>query len=87
MAALTIRVWRERLKTQDLIGDISEAAGARLARAGFIARGGQMIDASRALWRCRSDYAKCAIGLIHIGHSVVVEAFESLLARHNHWRP
>jgi IS5 family transposase len=44
--AKTIWVWRERLKAQDLIGDISEAVGAQLARAGFIARGGQIIDAS-----------------------------------------
>lgn len=44
--AKTIWVWRERLKAQDLIGDISEAVGQQLARAGFIARGGQIIDAS-----------------------------------------
>lgn len=44
--AKTIWVWRERLKKQDLIGDISEAVGLQLAQAGFIARGGQIIDAS-----------------------------------------
>lgn len=44
--AKTIWVWRERLKQQDLIGDISEAVGQQLAQAGFIARGGQIIDAS-----------------------------------------
>lgn len=44
--AKTVWVWRERLKKQDLIGDISEAVGRQLARAGFIARGGQIIDAS-----------------------------------------
>lgn len=44
--AKTIWVWRERLKKQDLIGDISEAVGHQLAQAGFIARGGQIIDAS-----------------------------------------
>ena len=33
-------------KKQDLIGDLSEATGRQLARAGFIARGGQIIDAS-----------------------------------------
>lgn len=44
--AKTIWVWRERLKKQDLIGDISEAVGAQLARAGLVARGGQIIDAS-----------------------------------------
>lgn len=44
--AKTIWVWRERLKKQDLIGDISEAVGRQLAQAGFIARGGQIIDAS-----------------------------------------
>lgn len=44
--AKTVWVWRERLKAQDLIGDISEAVGRQLARAGFIARGGQIIDAS-----------------------------------------
>lgn len=44
--AKTLWVWRERLKQQDLIGDISEAVGGQLAKAGFIARGGQIIDAS-----------------------------------------
>lgn len=44
--AKTVWVWRERLKKQDLIGDISEAVGRQLAKAGFIARGGQIIDAS-----------------------------------------
>jgi len=44
--AKTVWVWRERLKKQDLIGDISEAVGRQLAQAGFIARGGQIIDAS-----------------------------------------
>ena len=44
--AKTIWLWRERLKRQDLIGDISEAVGRQLAGAGFIARGGQIIDAS-----------------------------------------
>ncbi len=44
--AKTLWVWRERLKRQDLIGDISEAVGLQLAQAGFIARGGQIIDAS-----------------------------------------
>lgn len=34
-----VGVWRERLKAQDLIGDISEAVGQQLAQAGFIARG------------------------------------------------
>jgi len=44
--AKTVWVWRERLKKQDLIGDISQAVGLQLAQAGFIARGGQIIDAS-----------------------------------------
>jgi IS5 family transposase len=44
--AKTIWVWRERLKTQDLIGDISAAVSGQLQRAGFLARGGQIIDAS-----------------------------------------
>lgn len=44
--AKTVWVWRERLKQHDLIGDISEAVSGQLARAGFIARGGQIIDAS-----------------------------------------
>lgn len=44
--AKTIWVWRERLKKQDLIGDISAAVSGQLQRAGFIARGGQIIDAS-----------------------------------------
>lgn len=44
--AKTIWVWRERLKAQDLMGDISAAVGGQLQRAGFIARGGQIIDAS-----------------------------------------
>ena len=44
--AKTVWVWRERLKKQDLIGDISDAVGRQLAQAGFIARGGQIIDAS-----------------------------------------
>lgn len=44
--AKTIWVWRERLVKQDLIGDISAAISGQLQRAGFIARGGQIIDAS-----------------------------------------
>ncbi len=44
--AKTLWVWRERLKKQGLIGDISEAVGRQLSSAGFIARGGQIIDAS-----------------------------------------
>ncbi len=44
--AKTIWVWRERLKAQDLIGDISAAVSGQLQRSGFIARGGQIIDAS-----------------------------------------
>ncbi len=44
--AKTLWVWRERLKKQDLIGDISEGVGRQLSKAGFIARGGQIIDAS-----------------------------------------
>lgn len=44
--AKTIWVWRERLKQDDLIGDISAAISGQLQRAGFIARGGQIIDAS-----------------------------------------
>jgi IS5 family transposase len=44
--AKTIWVWRERLKKQDLMGDISAAVSGQLRCAGFIARGGQIIDAS-----------------------------------------
>jgi IS5 family transposase len=44
--AKTVWVWRERLKQHDLIGDISAAVSGQLQRAGFIARGGQIIDAS-----------------------------------------
>ena len=44
--AKTLWVWRERLKTRDLIGDISAAVSGQLQRAGFLARGGQIIDAS-----------------------------------------
>lgn len=44
--AKTVWVWRERLKKLDLIGDISAAVSVQLQRAGFIARGGQIIDAS-----------------------------------------
>jgi IS5 family transposase len=44
--AKTIWVWRERLVKQDLIGDISAAVSGQLHRAGFLARGGQIIDAS-----------------------------------------
>lgn len=44
--AKTLWVWRERLKQHDLIGDISAAVSGQLQRAGFIARGGQIIDAS-----------------------------------------
>ncbi len=44
--AKTIWVWRERLKKQALSGDISAAVSGQLQRAGFIARGGQIIDAS-----------------------------------------
>jgi hypothetical protein len=40
-----------------------------------------------SFWHCRGNYAKCVIGLIWLGRSVVVEALESLLARHHHWRP
>lgn len=46
--AKTIWVWRERLKKRDLIGDLSEAVGLQLAQAGFIARGGQIIDATNS---------------------------------------
>ncbi|UKE71764.1 transposase [Xanthomonas graminis] len=44
--AKTIWVWRERLKAKELMGDISAAVGQQLQRAGLIARGGQIIDAS-----------------------------------------
>ena len=44
--AKTIWVWRERLKARDLIGDISAAVSGPLQRAGFLTRGGQIIDAS-----------------------------------------
>lgn len=44
--AKTIWVWRERLKAQDLIGDISAAVSGQLQRPGFAARGGQIIDVS-----------------------------------------
>lgn len=44
--ARTFWVWRERLKQGDLMGDISAAVSGQLQRAGFIARGGQIIDAS-----------------------------------------
>lgn len=44
--AKTIWVWRERLQAQDLMGDISEAIAVELQAAGYIARGGQIIDAS-----------------------------------------
>jgi len=44
--AKTVWVWRERLKKLDLIGDISAAVSGQLQRAGFVARGGQIIDAS-----------------------------------------
>jgi transposase, IS5 family len=44
--AKTIWVWRERLKKHDAMGDISAAIAAQLHNAGFIARGGQIIDAS-----------------------------------------
>jgi len=44
--ARTVWVWRDRLKQGDLIGDISAEVGRQLQRAGFIARGGQIIDAS-----------------------------------------
>lgn len=44
--AKTVWVWRERLKKLDLIGDISAAVSGQLQRAGFTARGGQIIDAS-----------------------------------------
>lgn len=44
--AKTLWVWRERLKKQDLIGHISEAVGRQLSMAGFIARGGRIIDAN-----------------------------------------
>ena len=39
-------VWREQLKQRDPIGAISEAVGWQLTQAGFIARDGQIIDAS-----------------------------------------
>ncbi len=44
--AKTLWVWRERLIQHDLIGDISAAVSGQLQRAGFLARGGQIIDAS-----------------------------------------
>ncbi len=44
--AKTIWVWRERLKTKDLMSDISAAISQQLQVAGYIARGGQIIDAS-----------------------------------------
>lgn len=44
--AKTVWVWRERLKKHDLIGDISAAVSGQLQRAGFTAKGGQIIDAS-----------------------------------------
>jgi len=44
--AKTFWVWRERLKKRDLVGDISAAVSGQMQRAGFIARGGQIIDAS-----------------------------------------
>ncbi|MEC5079291.1 transposase [Xanthomonas oryzae] len=44
--AKTIWVWRERLKNKHVIGNISTAISGQLARAGYIARGGQIIDAS-----------------------------------------
>ncbi|MBD7924774.1 IS5 family transposase [Xanthomonas bonasiae] len=44
--AKTIWVWRERLKAKDVMGDISAAISQQLQRAGFVARGGQIIDAS-----------------------------------------
>lgn len=44
--AKTVWVWRERLKKNDLMGDISAAVSGQLERAGFVARGGQIIDAS-----------------------------------------
>ncbi|HEU0196759.1 MAG TPA: IS5 family transposase [Nevskiaceae bacterium] len=44
--AKTLWVWRERLKQQGLMDDISAAVEHQLSRAGFIARGGQIIDAS-----------------------------------------
>jgi IS5 family transposase len=44
--AKTFWVWRERLQKDDLIGDISAAISGQLQRAGFLARGGQIIDAS-----------------------------------------
>ncbi|WP_045760704.1 IS5/IS1182 family transposase [Xanthomonas albilineans] len=44
--AKTIWVWCERLKDKDVMGDISAAISGQLARAGYIARGGKIIDAS-----------------------------------------
>jgi len=44
--AKTRWVWRERLKKNDLIGDISAAVSEQLQDAGFTAKGGQIIDAS-----------------------------------------
>lgn len=44
--AKTIWLWRERLNKQDLMGDISAAISLQLQQAGYIARGGQMIDAT-----------------------------------------
>ena len=44
--AKTIWLWRERLKQHNLMETISAAVSGQLERAGFIARGGQIIDAS-----------------------------------------
>ncbi|MFC6840417.1 IS5 family transposase [Xanthomonas theicola] len=44
--AKTTWVWRERLKERAAMGDSSAAIGGQLARAGDIAGGGQVIDAS-----------------------------------------
>ena len=44
--AKTLWLCRKQLKKQDLIDDISAAVGRQLSAAGFIARGGQIIDAS-----------------------------------------
>lgn len=44
--AKTVWKWRDRLQAQDLIRPLDEAVGRQLTQAGFVARGGQIIDAS-----------------------------------------
>ena len=44
--AKTIWLWRERLKQHNRMETISAAVSGQLDKAGFIARGGQIIDAS-----------------------------------------